>query len=388
MRKKDALMIFIIFFVLLLIIVMLAVIYAKYRINNTPDKRNLEAAIDAEVDKTMRSGLFPGLVVGVYKDGRMFIKGYGTVNKETAVLPDATTIFQIGSLSKLFTATLLQALCDEGVVSMEATLGELIGDSMRLSPSVQGVTLKQLVTHTSGFPRIPKSLGAKIASRAGEDDPLLNPYSYLESQFLFEYLATAEDKHASGRFEYSNFGMGLLGHVLEVVTGENYETLVVKKVLLPLGMNRTVITQTPEINDHLAKGYTSKGTATGVWTFASLAGAGAFYSDVENMTRFIQASVEESGVASQLFWKMREPQFRGYTGIGWMQPGFLDRFFGNRNIVWHNGMVGGYASYLSIDAETKTGVVILTNQASSVDMLGVMLTRQVRTQSWSIKVNN
>lgn len=127
------------------------------------------------------------------------------------------------------------------------------------------------------------------------------------------------------------------------------------------------------------------GTPAGVWTFASLAGAGAFYSNVENMMRFIQTSVEEGSEASRLFRKMREPQFRGDTGIGWMQPGFLDRLFGNRNIVWHNGMVGGYASYLSIGAETKTGVIILTNQASSVDMLGMMLTRQVCMQSWSIQ---
>ncbi len=376
-------MILIILFVLLLIVVLLAFLYIKYRINNTPDKRNLEAAIDAEVDKTMRSGLFPGLVVGVYKDGGIFIKGYGTVNKEMVVLPDGTTIFQIGSLSKLLTAALLQTLCDEGVVSMEATLGELIGGLMPLSPSVRSVTLKQLVTHTSGFPSIPKSLGAKVTSMAGKDNLLVNPYSYLEPKFLFEYLATAEDKRAPGRFEYSNFGMGLLGHVLEVVTGENYETLVVKKVLVPLGMNKTAITLTPEMKDGLAQGYTAKGASTGVWTFTSLAGAGAFYSNTENMMRFIQANFEEVGATSQSLWKMREPQFSGDAGIGWMQPGFLDRFFGNRNIVWHNGMVGGYASYLSIDAETKTGVVILTNQASSVDMLGMMLTRQVRTQSWS-----
>jgi CubicO group peptidase (beta-lactamase class C family) len=66
-----------------------------------------------------------------------------------------------------------------------------------------------------------------------------------------------------------------------------------------------------------------------------------------------------------------------------LQPGFLDRLFGNRDVVWHNGMVGGYASYMSIDITTRTGVVILTNQANSVDMLGMMLTRQVRTQSWT-----
>lgn len=372
-----------ILFALLLIVVLFAVLYLKYRMNNAPDKKNLEAAIDAEVNKTMRSGLFPGIVVGVYKEGRTCIKGYGTVNKETAVIPDATTAFQIGSVSKLLTASLLQALCDEGVVSMEATLDELIGGSMPLSPAAQSVTLKQLVTHTSGFPSIPKSLGDKASKMAGEDDPLLDPYSYLGPPFVFDYLATTQDKRDPGRFEYSNFGMGLLGHVLEVVTGKSYETLVVEKVLAPLGMTRTAITPTPEIKDRLAQGYTTKGAPTRPWTFAALAGAGAFYSNAEDMLKFIQANVEAGGAASQSFRKMREPQFGGDTGIGWLQPTFLHRFFANQKVVWHNGMVGGYAAYLSIDAETKTGVVILTNQASATDMLGMMLARQLRTQSWS-----
>jgi len=200
---------------------------------------------------------------------------------------------------------------------------------------------------------------------------------------VFEYLETAEDLRKEGRFEYSNFGMGLLGHVLEFVTGKDYESLVVEKVLAPLGMNGTAITLTPEIKGRLAQGYTSKGMPTRIWTFAALAGAGAFNSNAEDMVRFIQANLEEGWPAALSFQKMRKPQFGANTGIGWLQPRFLDRFFGNRKVVWHNGMVAGYASYLSIDAENRTGVVILTNQANATDMLGIMLTRLVRTQSWS-----
>lgn len=367
---------------LTLIIVLLTLIFARYRIASAPDKKNLEVAIDTEVNKALRSELFTGLVVGVYKNGRVFIKGYGRANSASNVPPDSATTFQIGSLSKLLTAALLQVLADEGVVSMGATLGELVGRSIRLSPAMQTVTLKQLVTHTSGLPSIPKSLGEKLISIVGKENLLVDPYSHLEPQFLFDYLAAAEDKRAPGRFEYSNLGVGLLGHVLELVTGKSYETLVVQKVLEPLSMNTTAITATAEINERLAQGYTAKGVATGAWTFASLAAAGAFYSNAENMVRFIQANLQQGPISSSL-QKMREPQCRGDTGIGWMQPRFLDRLFGNRTMVWHNGMVGGYASYLSVDAATQTGVVILTNQASSVDMLGIMLTRQMRTKSWS-----
>ena len=366
----------------LLIIVLTTLIYFKYKIDHIVDRKNLEASIDIEVAKAMRGGQFQSIVVGVYKNKRIFIKGYGTVSKESQLSPDSTTIFQIGSISKLFTASLLQTLCDQGIVSMDDTLEKLIGGQIPLSLDAKKVTLKQLVTHTSGFPSIPKSLEKKVQQKVDKENLLLDPYSHLQPKDLFDYLATTEDKRKSGRFEYSNYGMGLLGHVLELVTGKDYESLVKEMVLIPIGMNATVITPTHQTRENLAQGYTSQGNTTPIWTFPVLAGAGGFYSNVDDMLKFIQANLEEKGASSKVFEKIRKTQANGNTGIGWMQPTFLDRFFGNGNIVWHNGMVGGYATYLSIDAKTNTGVIVLTNQANSADMLGMMLTRQARTQSW------
>lgn len=354
-------------------------LYLKHRMAHTADERDLQAAIDREAGKFQRQAQVPGLVIGVYKSGRSFIKGYGAV----APTPDATTTFQIGSISKVFTATLLQLLCDEGVVGMDATLGELIGRSMPLSPAARQVTLRQLATHTAGFPSIPKPLEAKAIEAAGAADPMADPYSHLGPQHVFDYLATTPDKKGAGRFEYSNFGMGLLAHVLEVVTGKDYESLIAEKILVPLGMQGTGITLTAEMKARLAQGHTPKGAPSGIWHFAALAGAGAISSHAQDMLRFIQANVEEDGPLWRSLARTREPQFEGVTGIGWIQPRFLDRFFGNGRIVWHNGMVGGYASYLAIDAAAKTGVVILTNKAIAPDMLGMVLARQIRTQSWS-----
>jgi CubicO group peptidase (beta-lactamase class C family) len=357
--------------------------YLKHRMANARDQGNLEADIDAEVAKLLKGARVPGLVVGVYKDGRSLIKGHGTTGRADGAAPDAHTIYQIGSISKVFTASLLQILCDEDVVSLEATLGDLLGSSMPMSPAARQVTLRQLVTHTSGFPSIPKSLGAKAGEKAGSDDHMLDPYSYLGPQFIFEYLATTEDKREPGRFEYSNFGMGLLGHVLERVTGKELESLVAEKILAPFGMTETGIALTPRMQSRLAQGHTSKGVPTRIWTFAALAGAGAFNSSARDMLTFIRGLVEEGGPFVDLLRKMREPQPGGQTGIGWMLPTFVDRFVGNKDIVWHNGMVNGYASYLAVDARARAGVVILTNKAIGPEMLGMMLMRKVRTQSWA-----
>jgi CubicO group peptidase (beta-lactamase class C family) len=371
--------------VLMLIVVaaVSTVVYLRYQMGNTIDNKNLEAAIDSEAKKFINSRISQGLVIGIYKDGKSFIKGYGTVDKESTVVPVSTTSFQIASVSKIFTASLLQILCDEGIINMDTTLGELIGSSISLSSAAQQVTLKQLVTHTSGFPSVPKPLLAKIIKLVGEENLMLDPYSHLDPQFIFDYLRTTEDKLKPGRFKYSNFGMGLLGHILENVTGRDFESLVAEKVLVPLDMRGTGITLTQEMEDQLAQGYTAKGELAPMWRFSSLAGAGAFNSNVEDMMRFIRANIEDDLSNSQSFKKMHVPQFDCVTGIGWMQPTFLDRVFGNRKIIWHNGMVGGYASYVSIDLDAKTGTVVLMNKAIDIKMLGRMLTRQVRTQSWA-----
>ncbi len=360
-----------------------ATFYLRYRLNNAPDEKDLEAVIDSEMLKLRIADRSYSLVIGVFKDGESFIKGYGTVSKESGAAADASTVFQIASVSKLFTASMLQLLCDEGVVKMDDTLGALIGDTVALSTAAREVTLKQLVTHTSGFPSIPKPLESAATKLVAKENLMQNPYAHLGPEYIFEYLKTTEDKREPGKFEYSNFGMGLLGHVLEIVTKRNFESLVSEKILAPLNMGHTAITLTPQMTLNLAQGYTDSGEPAPLWTFRALAGAGAFNSNVNDMMRFVRANIEGGSAMSQTFKKMHVPQFGGDTGIGWMQPTFIDRFVGNQSVVWHNGLVGGYASYVSIDTKAKTGLVILSSKALDVTLLGMMLTRQVRTQSWA-----
>jgi CubicO group peptidase (beta-lactamase class C family) len=360
-----------------------ALAWLKYRLDHARDRHNLASAIDAQARKFLAQGLAPALVVGVYKDGRSHVKGYGSLTPGADVPPDDDTVFQIASVSKLFTASLLQRLCDQGVLRLDATLGELIGGRWPLAPRVRAVTLRQLATHTSGLPSIPRSLQAEAASRAAGQPALADPYNHLGPEHVFHYLATAPDQGRSGRFNYANLGMGLLGHVFEHVLGQDLETLAVNTLFGPLGMPDTRITVTPELAARLAPGHDARNQPAGLWHFKALAGAGAFASTGHDLLRFIRASVEPDAPAAQAFQAMRMPQFGGRTGLGWMQPGLLDRFLGNRGIVWHNGMVGGYAAYLSIDAGTRSGTVVLVNRSVDVTLLGMLLTRQVRTQSWS-----
>ncbi len=373
----------ILIFLILVAFALSAGLYLRYRLNHTADRGNLEAELDAEVKKASSKFLSYGVGVGVYKDGKFFIKGYGALSNDNTSPPNSATIFQIGSVSKLFTAATLQVLCDEGTLHMDATLKDVMGDAFMLSPAAQQVTLRQLATHTSGFPKVPKALLAKVIKITGKKDVLKNPYIHLELNDVFDYLRTTEGMRKPGRFDYSNFGMGLLGHVMEIVAKKELESLVAEKLLSHLDMHNTAIALTPSMEQHLAQGHTARNQPNPMWTFGALAGAGGFNSNISDMLKFIQANIDGNSPITHSLKKMHEKQFDGHTGIGWMQPMFLDRFVGNRCVIWHSGLVGGYASYISVDAKTKTGLVVLTNKSVDVTMLGIMLTRKARTQSWS-----
>lgn len=360
-----------------------ALLYLKWRLNRPPAEHDLEAAIDREVAKVLGRNLMQGIAVAVYKDAGIFFKGYGAIGAEVSAVPNAETIFQLGSVSKVFTASLLQILSEEGVVSLDATLAETLGSRITLAPAVRGITLRQLATHTAGFTSVPKPLLKKVIARVGKRDLMKDPYASITEQDVFAYLGSNAAAPRPGRFRYSNFGMGLLGHVLEAITEESLDTLAAEKLFTPLGMNSTAIALTPGMSQRLIPGYTAKGVATPLWTFQALGGAGAFNSNAQDMIQFVRANIESTQSLSATLKRQHEVQAGGKTGLGWMQPTLLDRLLGNTQIVWHNGMVGGYASYVAIDRSNAVAAVVLSNHAIDVTMLGMMLMRQARRQHWS-----
>lgn len=367
-----------------IVITILATVYLRVRVANPKNKGRLEADIDKGAARYVKDNGSPALVIGVHKNGKSFIKGYGSTQGDGLVKPDEKSVFQIGSLTKLFTASTLQLLADDDVLGMENTLEGSIGNAVALCDAVCDVTMRQLSTHTSGFARIPEPLMKEAIASADVSDVMLDPYSHLGRERILAYLDEAHDKRTAGNFEYSNYGMGLLGHVMEIVTGSEYEPLVKKMLLNPLGMQNTTITLTEEQRARLAQGHDAKGQPVPIWTFAALGGAGAFASTADDMMTFVAQNLTGDGSVAESLQSVHSSQHGDQPYIGWMPPTFLDRLFGNRTVLWHNGMVGGYASYLSIDTRNGTGVVALSSQALELSMLGTMLTRQVRTQSWEL----
>lgn len=356
--------------------------YLRYRLQSLKDQGDLAAAIDREFQKVTQRQQCGGLVIGVYKQGQTLIRGHGTINFENTDPPDAQSIFQIGSVSKVLTAATLQILCDEGVLSLDDHLEKLLGQQLPLADAVKPITLRQLATHTSGFPRVPKILMQQLEAKVGKQHMLDDPYNEFTSADIYAYLQNPTDLAKAGRFAYSNYGMGLLGHILEQVTGQSLEALARTKIFQPLAMQHSGIDLRQEASNQVMQGYTADCKPTPAWSFQVLAGAGAFYANAADMLQFIQANLVKDSILSRSLQKTQQPQASGKTGLAWMQATVLDRFIGNSKLIWHDGQVGGFTAYLAIDPQNEAGVVVLSSRCISGNMLGMMLMRQVRSQSW------
>lgn len=364
--------------ILLVLIVLVTgfVAYIKYRTSHIEDKKDLEGVIDKQAAKYIADSNAYGLVIGVYKNGKVYIKGYGTTETGKNILPDSNTVFELASTSKLFTTSTLQLLADQGEVNIDDNIKSFLVNKVQLPAIAQHTTLQHLATHLSGFPSLPDSFLEKMTDEN-------NPYKDLTDADLYAYLKNCNGKKPEGTFEYSNFGMGLLGHVLALKTGVAYEQLVKQRLLNELGMLNTFVTVDSNTQKNIIQGYDENGKPAPVWTDHVLTGAGSFLSNGADMMRFIKANLTAHASAiSPSLLKTHTRQLDGENGLGWILPSGVDKLIGNKDVIWHNGMAGAYASFLAIDKVNNCGIVILSNKAVDVTGLGMKLMVMTRSQSW------
>jgi CubicO group peptidase (beta-lactamase class C family) len=315
----------------------------------SPDP-DLRAKIDAAAAGTKHVGL----VVGVLRDGRPDVFGYGRMSKADPRVPDGDTLFEIGSITKAFTACLLAELAAEGKVAIDDPVQRHLPEGWTLG---RPVTLAQLATHTSGLPRLPGNLGAK---------DLRNPYANYSDERLRAFLAGyVFGREPGARYDYSNLGAGLLGWVLARRDGRSYEDCVIARFRLP----DTRIALSDDQKGRLAPGH-SGGYKVWNWDIPVLSGAGALRSTARDLLRFLDANLSGS------YATCHEPRVRTtdtgpWVGLGWHIAPLPES---KRSMVFHGGATGGYRSFAGFVKESRTAVVILSNSTDDfVDPLGVAI---------------
>lgn len=321
----------------------------------------------AEVRQYVDLGLNAGIVVGIEASCGREVYAYGKTALSGGKAVDENTVFEIGSIGKVFTAVLLADMVERNEVSFDDPIEQFLPAGVTVPTyNERSITLIDLATHTSGLPGIPDNLAP-----ADEN----NPYADYTVKQMYEALAQVRLTHDIGtQYEYSNFGMGLLGHILSLQSGMSYEELVVTRIANELGMSDTRTTLTPKMRDHLATGYRD-GEPFPLWDNPTLAGAGDLRSTVSDMLTFLAANV---GLReSRLYRAMQVTHEPRYPVDATMKVGLAwhIRNQGDVQIVEHHGATGGYWSYAGFVKDKQMGVVVLTNTFSNVDEIGLTLLR-------------
>ena len=308
----------------------------------------------------------PGVVVGIYDHGQTRIVAMGASGSPNDSL-DGNTVFEIGSITKVFTSTLLADMVARGLVALDDPVSKFLPPNVRM-PSRNGreITLVDLATQHSGLPRMP--------SNFSPGDPA-NPYADYTDSLMFDFLSHYElTRDPGASFEYSNLGVGLLGNALARRAGMPYEALLTQRILEPLGMRNTGIVLTSAMRTRLAQGHDAAGAAVKNWDLLALAGAGAIRSSANDLLRFAAAAlgVADTPPAVAAALAEAEKPRRDLQGPGNQQIGlnWFTAHQGPVEIVWHNGGTGGYRSFLGLDKAHQRAVVVLTNSGNSVDDVG------------------
>jgi len=319
------------------------------------------------VDRIDRARQSVGIVVGVVNgDGRTVV-GYGRSHLDVETVPDEHTVFEIGSVSKLFTGVLLADLVQSGKVSEQDTVQRFLPKTVHLQhlEGVPPMTLYDLATHTSGLPSVPDN---------GPPADFYNQWADYDSALLYEFLNNYKPEPTPDeKATYSNLGMGLLGHVLALHMGVSYEQMVHEHITGPLGMPSTAIELSPELEQRLARGHDQYLMPVSHWEMSVLAGAGGLRSTVNDLLSFAEANLglRQSELLPVLLdaQQPREPIFTaGQVGYGW-----VTRPLQTRVIRFHAGWSGGQRSFIGLDTERKRGVVVLSNATFNVEDIGLHL---------------
>lgn len=308
--------------------------------------------------------MFPNqtqIAIAIVSDGEAKYFGVKRENDSILTIENHKKVFEIGSITKVFTATLLANFVVNGKIGLDDNINDFIG--FKIKDNIK-ISFKQLATHTSGLPRVPESLSSPSLS-------LLNPYKNFTEQELKRYLTEKLVMlHNPGeKSEYSNLGAGLLGFVLGKIDNSSYEDLIQTKIFEKYSMlNSTTIRS--KIRDKLVMGLNENGEEVPNWDMGVLMGAGGILSTSEDLSKFALANFDANNKDLAL---TRIPHHKATddfaTGLAW---GVI-KTESDAKWYWHNGGTGGYTSSMIVDTEEKNSVIVLSNITALGAMAGEVM---------------
>jgi len=321
-------------------------------------------SIKAIIQREVANKRSKSIIVGIVDANGRQIFAAGQLSDTDNRLPDGNTIYEIGSITKVFTSLSLADMSLKKQLSLTDPLSKFLPKTVK-TPVKNGkeISLLSLSTHRSGMPRFPYNVYPKN---------LDDPYADYTVNKLYEYVANFEPpSDIDSKWRYSNVGYGVLGTVLTIVSHKNFETLITDSICKPLNMNNTVITLTAKQKSNLALGHAETGTAVGLTALGAIEAGGALRSNVNDLLTFAEANM--GFIKTNLFPAMelthvlqaKKDGNDTYTTMGWTLAND-----NGQNLLFKDGGMPGYSTFIGIDQKNKIGIVVLSNSNNSVSDIG------------------
>ncbi len=345
-------------------IFVIALIVFQVQGQTTEINKTLPPTVVEAIEKRVANDYTPSIAVALIDPSGTYFFNFGKTASDGLPV-DENTIYEIGSISKVFTGILLAQQTLDGDLTVETPVNDLLPDDINVPvKGEQEITLGHLTDHTSGLPRMPSNFTPA--------NPL-NPYADYSVDQMYEFISSYQPVRKVGAgYEYSNLAQGLLGHLLAKNKDLSYEDLMQQTIAEPLRMADTRIVFTERMKENLALPH-SGGQVVENWDIPTLAGAGAIRSSTKDMAKFIAANLGyEDTPLKEAMLLSHQPRHHkageNSVGMGWhIKQG------SEGEVIWHNGGTGGYRTFAGFVKETGKGVVVLTNSSQGSDDIGFRL---------------
>lgn len=302
------------------------------------------------VEKSASSLPAGGLVLAEVSGDSVHYFAAGQPAPSSAVPPEKV-IFELGSITKVFTALLLAEAVNEHRAALTDPITKYLPSDLSLAPATAAITLEQLATHTSGLPRLPTNFRPANQRDPYADYAVDNLYA-----FLRDYRPEQSPPQPAA---YSNLGFGLLGHLLERIYGKPYAQLVHDRIAAPLGLADTTVSLNSDQTARFAQPYSGT-VAVEPWRFAALAGCGAIRSTAADLAKLAQALVSPGDTPLHAAWKLIcQPRTR-LDGVDLGLAILLSTRDG-QTVYFHNGGTGGFRSYFELNPATRHATILWLN---------------------------
>ncbi len=333
--------------------------------SSNPMLSEMDKKLDTIARSYIQKASTAGLCIGIISNGKTSVYRYGEMIKGKGKLPNADSFFELGSITKTFTAILLAKYVNDGIVKLNDPIIKYLPDSVAANINLKPVTLLQLINHTSGLPRLPDNLIPYVTDAQ-------NPYKDYTKPLLYAYLKSCKLNSIPGQqYAYSNLGVGLLGCILENISGKTFEQQAKDIICKPLNMQSTSQFLNPLLLPRFVEVYNQNGEPTVAWDFDALAACGALRSTMNDMLKFASANLHPG--ADELSKAITLTHHVTYSkdvkiGMAWhvITVNGIDYTF-------HNGGTNGSSSFLAFNSDKNIAVIILSNANESTDAIGTKL---------------